>query len=325
MGQSTATMHAVRLHAFGGPEVLVHEEVPRPAPGPGEVLIRVHAAGFNPLDLHVRDGFSAIPAELRPVWTPPLTPGTDVSGVVAEVGEGVTAWRPGDEVFGLIRFPGKGAGYAEYTVAPAEHLAAKPAALSHDEAAAVPLAALTAHQFLRRLGPRRGGTVLVNGAAGGVGHFTVQLARSAGADRVLAVASGRHEEFLRGLGVDRFIDYTRTPVAEAVHAEADVLIDAVGGPEAHRLLPVVRPGGRIVPVYFGDYRREEAARLGVTVEEGWQVRSSGADLAELAVLLDEGRLQVHLDSIHPLAEAAAAHRRAEQGHVRGKIVLTVRP
>lgn len=154
MGNRTATMRAVRLHAFGGPDVLVHEEVPRPSPAPGEVLVRVHAAGINPPDLYARTGFTRIPAELRPAWTPPLVLGSDVSGVVAELGEGVTDWQPGDEVFGLIRFPGQGSGYAEYVTAPADHLAAKPASLDHTEAAAVPMAGLTAYQFLIGGGPR---------------------------------------------------------------------------------------------------------------------------------------------------------------------------
>ncbi|MEE1822246.1 NADP-dependent oxidoreductase [Streptomyces sp. BE20] len=327
MGNHAATMRAVRLHAFGGPEVLVYEEVPRPVPGPGEVLVRVHAAGINPPDLYARTGFARIPAGLRPPWTPPLVLGSDISGVVAALGDGVTAWQPGDEVFGMIRFPGQGSGYAEYVTTPADHLAAKPAALDHVEAAAVPMAGLTAYQFLiRELRPLSGGTALVNGAAGGVGHFAVQLARLAGAERVIGVASGRHEEFLRGLGVDQFVDYTRTPAAEAARDAADLLVDTVGGPDAHRLLPAVRRGGLILPVYLGDYHRERATGLGISLPDRMQqVRSDGGDLGELAALLDDGRIRVHVDGVHPLPEAAAAHRRAEQGHLRGKLVLQVHP
>ncbi|WP_369149046.1 NADP-dependent oxidoreductase [Streptomyces sp. R44] len=319
----TATMRAVRLHAFGEPEQLVYEEVPRPEPGPGEVLVRVHAAGVNPPDWYARRGFENVPAALRPNWTPPLILGSDISGVVAALGPGVTEWRPGDEVFGLVNFPGRASGYAEYVVSPAAHLAPKPATLEHTQAAAVPMAALTAHQYVfTQLRGHIDSTVLVNGAAGGVGHFLTQLVRVAGAKQVIGVASGRHEEFLLGLGVDRFVDYTRTPAEETVR-DVDLLIDTVGGPDAHRLLPTVRRGGRITPVFLGDYRPERAAELGISIEAIRQVRSSGSDLAELATLIDAGKVRVAIDSVFPLEDAAAAHTRAERGHLQGKIVLNV--
>ncbi|MCD2462602.1 NADP-dependent oxidoreductase [Streptomyces sp. MBT42] len=318
----TATMRAVRVHAFGDPEQLMYEEVPRPVPGPGEVLVRVHAAGVNPPDWYARRGFANIPEAMRPVWPLPFVPGSDVSGVIVGVGDGVTDWQAGDEVFGLVNFPGRASAYAEFTTSPAAHLARKPAALGHVEAAAVPMAALTAHQFLvehLRLGP--GGTVLVNGAGGGVGHFCVQLARIAGASQVIAVASGRHEAFLKGLGADRFVDYTRVAVEDVVR-DVDVLIDAVGGPDGHRFLPVMRRGGSLAAVFPGEYHRERAAELGVAVD-GWQVRSSGEQLAVLAGLIDAGRLRVGIDGVFPLSEASRAHARAEQGHLQGKIVLRV--
>lgn len=319
----TATMHAVRLHAFGEPEELLYEEVARPEPGPGEVLVRVHAAGVNPPDWYARRGFENFPVEVRPNWTPPLVLGSDISGVVTALGPGVTRWRPGDEVFGLVNFPGRASGYAEYAVSPAAHLAPKPATLGHVEAAAVPMAGLTAYQYVfTHLSGRVGSSVMVNGAAGGVGHFAAQLVRAAGAKRVIGVASGRHEEFLLGLGVDQFVDYTRTP-AERAAGGVDLLIDTVGGPDAHRLLPHVRRGGRIAPVFLGDYRPERAAGLGVVVEAMRQVRSSGSDLAELAALIDTGQVRVGVDSVFPLRDAAAAHARAERGHLQGKIVLDV--
>lgn len=317
-------MMAVRVHAFGGPESLVYEEVPRPSPGPDEVLIRVHAAGMNPPDWYARTGFANIPETMRPDLRLPFTPGSDVSGVVAAVGPGVTPWSVGDAVFGLVRFPelnNGGRGYAEYTTAPASHLALKPAGIDHVEAAGVPMAGLTAYQFLFdhvRLEPGR--TVLVNGAAGGVGHFLVQLARTREA-RVIGVASGRHGNFLRDLGVDRFIDYTTTAVEDAVR-EVDHVFDTVGGPYGHRFLPLVRRGGTISPVFYGEYHRERAAELGITFPSG-QVHSDGAQMAELARLIDAGRLRVGIDSVFPLAEAAQAHSRAERGHVQGKIVLRV--
>ncbi|MEU6315611.1 NADP-dependent oxidoreductase [Streptomyces sp. NPDC047014] len=319
----TALMKAVRVHTFGDPDRLVHEEVPRPSPGPGEVLVRVHAAGVNPPDGYARRGFADLPEAIRPAWPLPFTPGWDISGVVVEAGAGVSEWQPGDEVFGMVNFPGRGSGYAEYAVSPTGHLARKPASLGHVEAAAVPMAGLTAHQFLfdhLGLGPDDG-PVLVNGAAGGVGHFAVQLARIAGAGPVIGVASGRHESFLEELGVDRFVDYTRTPPEDAVRDVA-VLIDAVGGPHGHRLLPVLRSGGRIAPVFPGDYHPERAERAGITVS-GHQVRSDGGQLAELARLIDADRLRVGIDSVFPLTEARRAHERAERGHLQGKIVLRV--
>jgi NADPH:quinone reductase-like Zn-dependent oxidoreductase len=323
-----ATMQAVRVHEFGGPDVLRLDEVPRPDPGPGEVLVQVHAAGINPLDWYRREGYVRFPAELRPPRPAlPYIPGVDASGAVAAVGPGVSGLRVGDEVFGLLRFPSVGdrggETYAEYTVAPEEHLARKPAALDHVQAAAVPLAALTAYQFLFdhiRIGRDR--TVLVNGAAGGVGHFLVQLARTHRA-RVIAVASTRHEAFLRELGADEFVDYTTTAVEDTVRG-VDHVFDCVGGPDAHRLLAVLGFGGSIMPVFRGDYRPERAFELGISVHRN-QVHSDGTQLAELARLADAGTLRPGVDSVFPLADAAKAHERAEQGHIQGKIVLQVLP
>jgi len=318
------TMKAVRVHEHGGPEVLRYEEVSTPRAGLGEVLVRVHAACLNPPDWYVRSGFPLIPEELRPKADLPLIPGSDVSGVVAEVGPAVSGWEAGDEVFGLVRFPrynDGGRAYAEYATAPAYHLARKPENLSHVEAAGVPMAGLTAYQFLfDHIRLEEGRTVLVNGAAGGVGHFAVQLAKTRGA-HVIAVASGRHKEFLRGLGADEFYDYTTTDVAEKVK-DVDHLVDNVGGPHGHRFLPVLKPGGTISPVYFGDYHAEHAAELGISFLPG-QVHSDGRQMGELSALLKEGTLRVGIDSVFPLAEAAKAHERAERGHIQGKIILSV--
>ncbi|MEU6717070.1 NADP-dependent oxidoreductase [Nonomuraea sp. NPDC046802] len=317
-------MRAVRVHAFGGPDSMVYEEVPRPEAGPGEVLIRIHAAALNPLDWVARSGFAVLPEAMRPKLDLPFTPGTDVSGVVAGVGNGVSQWREGDEVFGLVRFPGLvngGKAYARYTTSPASHLARKPAGVDHVHAAAVPMAGLTAYQTLfDHIRLERGKTVLVNGAAGGVGHFAVQLAKATGA-QVIGVASGRHAAFLRDLGVDQFIDYTTTAVEKAAR-DVDHVIDTVGGPRAHRLLPLVKPGGTISPVTFGDYREDRASELGISFRPG-QVRSDGAQMSELARLMETGRVRPRIDSVFPLTDASHAHRRAEQGHIQGKIVLQV--
>ncbi|MEU6124377.1 NADP-dependent oxidoreductase [Streptomyces sp. NPDC047123] len=333
----TQTMRAVRLHEHGGPEVLRYEEVPVPEPAPGEVLVRVHAAGINPPDWYVRDGMTDLPPETRPRFELPVTPGTDLSGVVEAVAADVDGFRVGDEVFGLLRFPSfDGSTYAEYVAAPAADLALKPSRIDHVRAAGVPMAALTAWQFLIELGhdhpspfqearhrpvPLDAGTkVLINGAAGGVGHFALQLAKWKGA-HVTAVASGGHEAFLRELGADAFIDYTKTRPEDAAH-DLDLVLDTVGGPDSRRFLRTLKRGGSHFPVFFGAFDEEENAKLGVTVT-GTQVRSNGAQLAELARLLHSGTVRVAVDSTFPLAQARAAHERAARGHIRGKIVLTV--
>lgn len=330
------TMKAIRLHEFGGPEVLRYEDAPVPEAGPGQVLVRVHAVGVNPPDWYAREGMPDVPAILKPAFDMPLIPGTDVSGVVAAVGPDVDGLAVGDEVFGMINFPTslQGSAYAQYVSAAASDLARKPAAVSHVEAAGLAMSGLTAWQFLIELGHDHPSPfqatqhrpvaldrarVLVNGAAGGVGHLALQLAKWRGA-RVIAVASGAHEAFLRELGADEFVDYTTERPEDA--RDLDLVLDTVGGPRSRRFLPAVRRGGSLFPVYFGEFDDEENARLGVTVTSA-QVRSSGAQLVELAQLVADGAIRVAIDSVFPLEEAAAAHTRAAEGHLQGKIVLTV--
>ncbi|MER5937404.1 NADP-dependent oxidoreductase [Streptomyces sp. NPDC001928] len=333
---STDTMRAVRLHEHGGPEVLRYDEVPMPEPGPGEVLVRVSAVGVNPPDWYVRGGLTSMPGTESTLSLPAIL-GTDVSGVVEAVAEDVDAFAVGDEVFGLLRFPSfDGSAYAEYVAARASDLALKPAGIDHVHAAGAPMAGLTAWQYLIELGHDHpspfqaarhrptpldaGTTVLVNGAAGGVGHFALQLAKWKGA-QVIAVASGAHESFLRELGADRFIDYTTSRPEELVH-DIDLVLDTVGGPHSSRFLRTLKRGGSQFPVFPGDFDEEETAKLGVTVSIT-QVRSNGAQLAELGRLLDAGTVRVAIDSTFPLADARAAHERAARGHIQGKIVLTV--
>jgi NADPH:quinone reductase-like Zn-dependent oxidoreductase len=338
MMMTTHTMRAIRLYEFGGPEVLRHEEVPVPKVGPGEVLVRVHAVGINPPDWYARDGMPGIPEELKPPFHLPMIPGTDVSGVVEAVAADVRGFAAGDEVTGLLRFPAvlQSGAYAEYVTAPASDLTRKLAGIDHAHAAALAMSGLTAWQYLIELGHDHPSpfqeaqhrpaaldsesTVLVNGAAGGVGHLALQLAKWKGA-RVVAVASGAHETFLRELGADEFIDYTKERPEETVR-DVDVVLDAVGGPDSRRFLGTLKRGGSLYPVYFGEFDDEENAKLGVTVT-GTQVRSSGAQLAELQSLLDAGKIRVAIDSTFALADARAAHERAASGHIQGKIVLTV--
>jgi NADPH:quinone reductase-like Zn-dependent oxidoreductase len=335
------TMKAVRQHAFGGPEVLVYEDAARPRVASDEVLVRVHAVGVNPPDWYLRDGYRMLPPEWQPQVSFPLIPGTDISGVVEAVGDDVQAFSVGDAVYSMVRFPegmqGDSKAYAEYVSVPAAQVALKPAGIDHRHAAGAPMSLLTAWQFLVDLGhsepnalqanqhvpvPLDGRTVLVNGAAGGVGHFAVQIAKLKGA-HVIAVASGKHEQMLRELGADEFIDYTRTP-PEDVTQDVDLVIDALGGPSASRFLRTLKPGGALFLVFpLGFAGGDDAEKLSITVS-ATQVRSNGAQLSELARLIEDGAIRVVLDSVYPLADARSAHERAAQGHIQGKIVLDVK-
>ncbi len=337
---SIRTMKAVRQHTFGGPEVLRYENAPIPEIGPGEVLVRTRAIGLNPPDWYLRDGYRSLPPEWRPEGGFPIILGTDVSGVVEAVSEDVRGFSVGDEVYAMVRFPGGVFGgsrtYAEFVSVPASEVALKPAGIDHVHAAGAPMSLLTAWQFLVDLGhdvpnplqanrhepvPLNGRIVLVNGAAGGVGHFAVQVARWKGA-RVIAVASGKHESFLRDLGADEFIDYRSTRPEDVVR-NVDLVVDAVGGPATGRFLRTLKRGGALFPIFpLGFAPGDEVRELGVTVS-ATQVRSSGAQLAEVSRLLDDGTIRVAIDSTFPLAEARNAHERAEAGHIQGKIVLTL--
>lgn len=334
----TALMKAVQIDEFGGPEVLRYADAPRPVIGSGEVLVRVHAASLNPPDLLLREGYRTLPPQWRPTPDFPLIPGTDISGVVAEIADDVTGFNVGDEVYAMVRFPadlmtGSG-GYADYVRVAATELALKPETITHVQAAGAPMSLLTVWQLLIDPGqgtanpfqsfahspvPLAGKTVLINGASGGVGHLAVQIARWQGA-RVIGVASGKNEALVRELGADDFIDYTKTSV-QTVASDVDLVIDAVGGANMERFLGVIRKGGALYlvnPMGFKGY--DDAARLGITVSS-IQVHSSGAQLTEAGRLLDNGTVRVMVDSTWPLADAAAAHRRATQGGVLGKIVL----
>jgi NADPH:quinone reductase-like Zn-dependent oxidoreductase len=333
-------MKAVRFHSFGGPEVLQYEDAPRPELKAGEVLVRVHAVGLNPPDWYLREGYKMLPPEWQPQVAFPVIPGTDISGVVEAVAANVEGFAVGEEVYSMVRFPsglaGDSRGYAEYVSVPASELAHKPSGIDHLHASGAPMSLLTAWQFMIELGhdepnplqpgrhvpvPLRGKTVLVNGAAGGVGHFAVQLANWKGA-HVIAVASGKHEALLRELGVDEVIDYIKNAPEDMVR-DVDLVIDAVGGPSTGRFLRTLKRGGALFPIFpLGFSGAGEAESLGVTVSTT-QVRSSGAQLEEVGRLLDDGAVRVLIDSTFPLSEARQSHERAAKGHIQGKIVLTV--
>lgn len=338
---STNTMKAVRQHEFGGPEVLRYEDAPIPELKQSEVLVRVHAIGINPPDWYLRDGYKMLPPEWQPQVSFPVILGTDVSGVIEAVADDVTDFPVGGEVYSMVRFPSGLAGgskaYAEYVSVPVSEVAIKPTGIDHVHTAGAPMSLLTAWQFMIELGhnepnplqpnrhepvPIAGKTVLVNGAAGGVGHFAVQIAKWKGA-RVIAVGSGKHETFLYDLGADEFIDYTKV-VPEEIVRDIDLVIDAVGGPTTSRFLRTLKPGGALFPIFpLGFSGTEEAEKLGVKVS-ATQVQSSGAQLAKLGRLLDAGTIRVAIDSTFPLADARKAHERASRGHIQGKIVLTVK-
>jgi NADPH:quinone reductase-like Zn-dependent oxidoreductase len=311
-------VRAVVLREFGPPEVLRVEDVPEPQPIPTEVKVRVHAAGINPVDFKTRAGrgMSAVLGE------PPLVIGWDVSGTVAEIGAGVTRFRAGDEVFGMPWFPREAGAYAEYVTAPSRHFAAKPGVLSHEEAAGLPLAGLTAWQIIvNTIQLQEGDDLLIQGAAGGVGHLAVQIARARGAN-VVGTARSEQEAWLIGLGADRVIDY-RSERFEEQLSDLDAVIDFTGT-NGEGSLQVLRPGGILVSVPSGT-----SAELAAKAKQmqrrvtGFLVEPDPVGLAGLEALVEAGKLQVHVDQTFELERAAEAHRAAENHHGGGKIVLGV--
>ena len=313
-------MRAIQVTEFGGPEVLRLVDVERPSPIPTEVLVEVHAAGVNPVDWKTRQGRGAA-ANSGP---PPFTLGWDVAGVVAEVGRGVTLFSPGDRVFGMPWFPRAAGAYAEFVAAPSRQFARMPESLSFEEAAALPLAALTAWQSLvdtAELGA--GQTVLINGASGGVGHLAVQIAKARGA-KVIGTARAVNHAFLRELGVDECVDREQVEVQDAASG-VDLVLDFVGGDASTAALATLREGGLLISVPGGPNENAlaEAKKRGVRVT-GILVEPDGHALGEIAALVSDGRLEANVDRTLPLEDAAKAHELLEAGGVRGKIVLAVK-
>ncbi|MGW7069043.1 NADP-dependent oxidoreductase [Streptomyces sp. NPDC054855] len=307
-------MRAVIQKSIGGPEVLEVIETRRPKPSVGEVLVKVHASAVNPVDIAVRSG--ALPL----LGEPPFGVGWDISGVVEEAGPDA-GFVAGDEVYGMPNFPRAATAYADYVAVPAGQLARKPASLDHVHAAAVPLAALTAWQGLVRAADvKEGDRVLIQRAAGGVGHFAVQIAKARGA-HVIAIASAGRHDFVRGLGADEIIDYRTTDFTEVVK-DVDVLLDSTA--QGDLSLGVVRPGGVLISILeHGD--TELAARVEAAGRRfaGVLVEPDAAGLEALAELIDAGRIRPYVEETFPLAEAGKAHELVAAGHVQGKIVLTV--
>jgi NADPH:quinone reductase-like Zn-dependent oxidoreductase len=333
-------MKAVIAEQYGGPEVLqLADDLPVPGIGPNGVLIRVHATSVNPVDWKLRSGWLSGYWKLRfpVIW------GCDASGIVEQVGGSVTLFKPGDEVYGFkhgkVGETYRGT-YAEYAVLPENMLAIKPTVLSHEEGAAGPLAAVTAWQSLVGKGRiKPGSKVLIHAAAGGVGIFAVQIAKSFGA-YVAATASARNREFLRSLGADEVIDYAQDRIEDKL-SRYDVVLDAVGESVWSSSLKVLRPGGRLVtltiPTPHGPSGRLQffsTAIAGVMSGVGrallrgnaflmTQVKPRGGDLEKINVLIEAGKLKPVIEKIYPLEQIAEAHRESEKGNVRGKLVIRI--
>ncbi len=309
------TMKAVRIHSYGGPEVLVHEDAPCPHPGDGEVLVRVHAAGINPVDWKIREGH--LKEMIHHAF--PLVLGWDVSGVVASLGPGVTRLKVGDEVFSRPEISRDGA-YAEFIVIKEAEVALKPKSIDHVHAAALPLAGLTVWQSLFDAGGLSAGQrVLIHGAAGGVGHIAVQLAKWKGA-HVIGTASARNHDVLRELGANQIVDYATVRFETAVEP-VDVVFDTMGGEIQERSWKVLKPGGILVSIAQPP-GAEIAAAHGVRQAFVF-TQPNAAQLAEISRLVDAGKLKAIVETILPLSDATRGQELSQRGHTHGKIVLRV--
>lgn len=304
-------MKAIRMHSYGGSEVLFYEDVPQPETGTDEVLIRVHAAAVNPVDWKIRDGYGK---ETFGHQLPHIL-GCDVSGVVEAVGKDVQRLKPGDAVYGYISLRREGT-YAEFVAAKESEVALKPSSLDFVEAAAIPVGALTSWQAIFDIAQLAAGQkILVHAAAGGVGSMAVQLAKAKGA-YVIGTASARNADFLRELGVDEVIDYQTTRFEEVVR-DVDVVFDTIGGETQERSFQVLKPGGVLVssvsppPAFAG----VNVAMVGV--------QPNAAQLDEIRQLIDAGKVKPFVETILPLSEVRRAHELSKSGRTRGKIVLRV--
>jgi NADPH:quinone reductase-like Zn-dependent oxidoreductase len=308
-------MKAIRIHEFGGPEVLKLEDAPRPEPAADEVLIKVFAASVNPVDWKIRKG-------LRKEKFPtnfPLIPGWDVSGEIEEVGSNIKNFRKGDEVYSRPD-PTRNGTYAEYVVVKGDQVSLKPKSIDHEKAAAVPLAGLTAWQGLFDFGKLKPGQkVLIHAASGGVGTFAVQFAKWKGA-HVTGTTSGENLDFVKQLGADEVIDYKKEKFEDHIK-DVDLVFDTIGGDTQKRSLKVLKNGGRLITTLKPE-NQEEAKAQNIHVE-GFTAQSYPEDLEQIAHLIDEGKVMPVIAEVIPLEHAAEAQKLSEEGHTRGKIVLKI--
>jgi NADPH:quinone reductase-like Zn-dependent oxidoreductase len=312
---ATPTMKAVVIHKYGGPEVLKYEDVPRPEPQADQILVRVIAAGMNPVDGMIRSGMFA--KEGNRAF--PIILGGDVAGVVEKVGNKMTKFKAGDPVFAYVSLDNSG-GYAQYALVTEREAALKPKSLTYVEAAAVPIVALTAWQALvdtAKLGP--GQTILIHGGSGGVGSFAIQIAKARGA-KVIATASTANQDFLKQLGADVPIDYTKQKF-EDVAKDVDVVLDSIGKDTLARSYGVVKKGGIIVSIVARP-NQAELDKYGIR-GTALSVEPNSEELAEIGQLIDEKKIKVIVSRTFPLSEAMKAQEQVATGHTRGKIVLKV--
>jgi NADPH:quinone reductase-like Zn-dependent oxidoreductase len=309
-----AQMKAIRIHAYGEPEVLIYEDAPKQQPEEGEVLIRVHAASINPIDWKIRSGYMKAMVDLRL----PLILGWDASGEVVSTGAGVTEFKVGDAVYTMLGM--KAGAYAEYVTVSASLVALKPQSLNYIDAAALPLVSLTAWQALFDLAElKEGQRLLIHGAAGGLGSTAVQLAKAKGA-YVVGTCSSNNVEFLHQLNVDEVIDY-RTTKFEDIARDIDVVFDTVGGETLERSFSVLKKGGFLVSAVNPP---SEAVSTAHSVRSAKVfAKPNGVRLKELATLIDAGLVKPIVETILPLKEVRKAHESSQSGHTRGKIVLQV--
>ncbi|GAB3506349.1 NADP-dependent oxidoreductase [Spirosoma knui] len=309
-------MKAVVLSDWGGVENFAIQDVAKPTIQASDVLVQVKAFGVNPADFKTRTGTTPYSKN----YTHPIILGWDIAGEVVETGSDVTEFKPGDAVYGMVNFPEPGHAYAEYVAAPAAHLARKPAELSFEQAAAAPLAVLTAWQALTEHGQlQTGEKVLVQAASGGVGHLGVQLAKALGA-HVIGTASTKNEAFVRSLGVDEFIDYTQTNVEEAV-SDVDLVFDTAGADTIFTSAKVLKPNGRLISIAYGAMDKVLEVRPDIQAER-ILVHTSGSDLTKINQLISDGKLAIEVSEVLPADKIGDAHQRLESRRTTGKIVLT---
>ena len=317
-------MKAITLAGNGGTENLILTEIPTPQINENEVLVRVKAIGINPVDAFVRNHQFALEMFVSPQPGETVIIGWDISGVVEAVGKEVTQWKPGDEVFGMVNFRGHGKAYAEYVAAPADQLALKPGNISHEQAAAATLAALTAWQSLVTYAKVKAGEkVLIHGAGGGVGHYAVQIAKHFGA-YVIGTGSASKKDFVLSLGADEFIDHTATRFEDIVR-DADIVIDPLFGDHIFRSLDAAKEGGRVIAllVPFTDEKLVSKVQEKKLYAHTLNVASNGRDMQELATLLKSGKMRSHVSATYPFEDLARAHDEIETGKTLGKIVVTL--
>lgn len=313
-------MKAITLKDFGTVDNLVVKELPLPHFSEDEVLVQVKAFSINPVDIKTRNG-KGVAAKLKE--TKPMILGWDFSGIVSETGKSVISFKKGDKVFGFINFPGPGKTYAEYVVAPESQITIKPANITFEEAAAASLAALTAWQLLKdKSGIKPGDNVLIHAAAGGVGHFAVQMSKQMGA-YVIGTASGENKDFVLDLGASVHIDYEKQKFEE-IAKDIDFVLDTLGGEYIDRSLKVLKPGGKIISIPSGasESVKEKAAAMGMNGEQ-FSVRPNGEEMNEISDMLWEGILKSHVSRTFNFDDVKTAHKQIETGKTRGKIVVCI--